>query len=63
MRVKLTEYGKELIAKDENPYPYTIDEDGYSKFQMWVLMRLFGQHCYIGSTELLFETEIKLVLE
>lgn len=64
VRVKLTDYGKELIAKDpDGPYPYTVDEDGWSEFQLWVLMDIFGRHCFCGSVKLPFETEMKVVLE
>jgi hypothetical protein len=64
VRVKLTNYGKELIANDpDGAYPYSVDEDGWSEFQLWVLMELFGRHCYCGSVKLPFETPMKIVLE
>ena len=36
------------------------DKDGWSKWQLWSLMRDFGPHIYAGAP-LLFETEIEIV--
>ena len=59
IKVKLTDYGKDiyyhqydelnnrLIANGGKPleprYP-DVDDDGYSKFQLWSFMRLYGEH-------------------
>ena len=66
--VKLTEHGykihkefwediyKQCNMKYQKP---VCDENGYVKFQMWDLMRVFGKH--IGSgVELPFETDVFL---
>lgn len=64
VRVKLTDYGKELIANDPyGPYPYTVDEDGWTEFQLWVLMELFGSHLHCGNIKLPFDPSMKIVLE
>ena len=42
------------------PYPYKppmVDKDGYSKFPLWELMQLFGEHLSLGM-EVPFDTEI-----
>lgn len=52
-RVKLTEYGKQVIdqANKENKlYPkvisYQCDDDGYLTTELWDVMYLFGSHMY-----------------
>lgn len=69
--VKLTQKGKDELKRQHDdlvsnypnyisPYiPPKEDEHGYSKFQMWVLMKNLGHLCVIG-LELPFETEVKL---
>lgn len=37
-----------------------VDEDGWSRFQLWTLMQEFGPHISIGM-DVPFETEIKIV--
>ena len=39
--------------------PPEVDEDGYSKFQLWDLMNTLGHTCRLGG-KLGFETTIKL---
>lgn len=43
-----------------NYTPPKIDDQGYSTFQLWDLMVVFGPHVYLGSNKLPFETEIEL---
>ena len=70
VKVRLTEYGKELHRKnweslwtsinrlDEHPYePPKTDADGYVEFQMWDLMGRLGKYCDWGC-DLPFETVI-----
>ena len=62
--VRLTDKGRKIVAEDpDGAYPYTEDENGWSKWQLWVLMQVFGQHCWNGVKELPFETEIKVIHE
>lgn len=64
IKVKLTKYGIEayeryihdnlplgfvLVGKFVIP-PARIDEDGYTKFQLWEFMQIFGEYFYIGNT-------------
>ena len=63
VRVRLTDYGRKILANDPmGPYPYT-EVDGWSTFQLWRLMELFGQYMFMGSPPVPFETEIMIVLE
>jgi hypothetical protein len=64
--IKLTKEGKKLYEKHYRtflPVQYPIpelpveDENGYSKWQLWYVMEIFGQ--YMGSNiNLPFETDI-----
>lgn len=68
--VKITPRGRDVVDMKNNEYTkrwgvralYTLpipDSDGYSKFQLWELMNLFGD--YIGTGyEVPFETNIIL---
>ena len=47
------QYQKELIK----PNMPVIDNEGYSEFQLWELMKIFGKHMYNGCNPP-FETEI-----
>lgn len=68
--VKLTDLGREvyrkrndgLLSKDTTikldiPEDKDVNSNGYSSFQMWSLMDIFGKHMYLGC-ENVFETEI-----
>ena len=62
VKVKLTEFGKNLWLEryrryNIEPSPMKVDENGYTSFQLWDLMYLFGEHVGIGK-DLPFETEI-----
>lgn len=61
VKVKLTEYGKQMLERDHNEfwsawgmldkYPYTPrkeDENGYMEFQLWSLIYQLGKYCNIG---------------
>ena len=62
VKVRLTEYGKELLKKDWEdfwssrgmldmfPYePKQPDENGYVRFQLWDLMYKLGKYCGLGA--------------
>jgi len=66
VKVKLTDYGEQIhygnyIAKGvsfcmKHKYrPPLIDEQGYSKFQLWDLMNIFGSVMYLGNPNVPFE--------
>lgn len=61
IKVKLTEHGKAILKKDVTDTlsmlkgfnypdysPYHTDEDGYTEFQLWNFMRIFGSHFCVG---------------
>lgn len=73
VRVKLTPIGKTIHAADHALFwascghpsppeyqPPKEDADGWSEWQLWVLMEAFGKHMHIGC-KLPFETAIELV--
>jgi len=78
VRVKLTPRGHEVnkrqheelflsIGKPEliEKYPYAPpveDEDGWSEWQLWHLMKTFGSSCGCGS-DLVMSTEIEFITE
>lgn len=65
IKVKLTEYGKDiydhsndsLMIKPENekikkwlePIPLEYDDEGYVQFQLWNFMHIFGKHMFNGA--------------
>ena len=68
--VKLNEYGTQVLRdgydrlhedfKSRFEYrPPKVDEDGYTKMQLWSVMSSFGAWCGLGMTPP-FDTEIKL---
>ena len=69
IRVRLTDYGKSVYAakidainayygrkviKDNQP---SIDAEGYSRFQLWDFMNIFGEVLYMGNTEIVIENQ------
>lgn len=69
IKVKLTKYGIEayeryiknalpcslvLVGKFFIP-PARIDEEGYTKFQLWEFMQIFGEYFYMGNTHQVIE--------
>ena len=70
VKVKLTEYGKQMLERDHiefwggrgmlDKFPYKPreeDENGYVEFQLWSLMYQLGKYCNIGCV-MPFETII-----
>ena len=69
--VKLTDYGLEILKKAHEDFmkqysnvrigefekPKT-DKDGYTSFQLYELMNIFGPYLSAGTQELPFETDI-----
>jgi hypothetical protein len=47
VKVKLTDHGRDLLAKKRR-LTQQPDEAGYTKFQLWELMNIFGEHLYNG---------------
>ena len=49
IKVKLTEKGIDILKQRYGTdYPIDIDDEGYTKFQMWDFARLFGEHMGMG---------------
>lgn len=67
VKVRLTDIGRTIHRKDFdqlgmkslNYAPPEEDSRGWSEWQLWELMRLFGPHLYNGCC-VPFETEIKI---
>jgi len=74
VKVKLTEYGLSILRANNDklndetegafgPFkPPKTDQEGYTEYQLWVLMSEFGQKLWNGCNPP-FETEILLKLE
>jgi hypothetical protein len=60
IRIKSTDYGKRIINQQQFPYLYEEDDEGWSDWQLWVVMFTFGKHMYNGAV-LPFETEIEVL--
>ena len=71
VEVQLTERGRNILQENhdklyfafDNKYPYrppVEDENGWSKWQLWCLMREFGDHVHIGFDPP-FKTTIRLL--
>jgi hypothetical protein len=60
VKVKLTEYGwgiweRAWMVLGLAPPKKKIDEDGFTAFQLWDLMHVFGATMWIGNTNIAFE--------
>jgi hypothetical protein len=66
VRVKLNQHGKQLYSDYWSPYAWLkepeIDDEGYTQFQMWQLMNIFGTHLYNGC-KTPFETTILIPMD
>lgn len=61
VHVRLTAKGKSILDPQiaTNGYArYSEDSEGWSRWQLWVLMDLFGEHLFNGC-ELPFEANIR----
>ena len=73
IKVKLTDYGKDIYyhqydelnvslinngVKPLEPRFPEEDENGYSKFQLWSFMRLYGEHMKLGGPEVVDPLDI-----
>ena len=58
VRVRLTKRGKEIIDAEGISMP-NEDKNGYSEWQLWYLMKIFGQYLYNGCN-VPFETTIQI---
>ena len=64
--VKLTDYGREIWRTSNlslnlpPPTPVAEDREGWSSWQMWLLMEVFGPYIHMGATSLPFEPTIRI---
>lgn len=77
IKVKLTEHGKAILEHEvadtmnmlknlnfsSDYFPYPEDEDGYTEFQLWKFMRIFGAYFYNGCTQIIENNEIIFIDE
>lgn len=62
VRVKLTTLGREIVKAKFGPRFTVKEKDGWSTWQLWELMEVFGPYIETGR-DLPFETEIEIVEE
>lgn len=77
IKVKLTEYGKFVLGREvadtmsmlrtlnvsDEYSPYPEDDAGYTEFQLWNFMRIFGTHFEVWSPLMIENNEIVIVDE
>lgn len=63
IKVKLTDFGKEIFYKKLDEFDKRLvssalleeDENGWTKFQLWEFMNIYGKYLYNGATKLPIE--------
>lgn len=77
VKFKLTDYGREVhsryykdLIKDNDDlfkiFKYVdlqVDENGYSKMQLWKFMQIFGKEMFLANKEVIKPLEIIYTLE
>lgn len=77
IKVKLTERGKAILEHEvadtinilknlnfsDDYFPYPEDTNGYTEFQLWNFMRIFGNYFYIGCPPIIEKNEIIFIEE
>lgn len=72
VKVRLTNFGKEIIRDTNDKMSrllgekvalYKVDEEGYTTFQMYQLMNIFGQYMNVGIVEVPFQLDIKITFD
>ena len=61
VKVKLTEYGKDVFKRKSYFKLKKEDEDGYTEFQLWDFMSIFGSEMRITLQNMPFDTNIIFV--
>lgn len=63
VKVRLTDYGRDILRQklDLRHSFERVDAQGYTKFQLWELMNIFGSYIYNGSTRQCFNANIALL--
>jgi hypothetical protein len=60
VRIKVTGYGCEILEHKDLAWLEKPDEDGWSEWQLWVVMETFGPYIHLGR-EVPFETTIEIL--
>lgn len=77
IKVKLTEYGNSILEREiadtisilktlnfsDEYFLYPEDDEGYTEFQLWNFMRMFGTHFEAGSPLMIESNEIVIIDE
>lgn len=71
IKVKLTEHGRSILEKEITAFgilkrfdgykyysPYNTDDEGYTEFQLWNFMRIFGPYFWNGCPQIIEHNEI-----
>ena len=69
VKVKLTDFGKSILDKEvnklkqisgapDNYTPYETDDNGYTEFQLWQFINIFGDYVYNGAIQVIEDNEI-----
>ncbi len=65
VKVRLTDRGREILRQRRTALGLDAleirEDDGWSQWQLWELMSIFGPHIYLGTYPLPFETDIEIV--
>lgn len=72
IKVKLTDFGKSTLDKEvnklkqisgapDNYTPYETDDNGYTEFQLWQFMNIFGDYLYNGAIQVIENNKILVV--
>jgi len=61
VKVKLTNYGLNILKSKHKEFEQLkTDKEGYTEFQLWELMNIFGAYMYLSSVNLPFEHDIEI---
>lgn len=74
IQVKLTDFGKSILDEEvyrlkqvsgapDNYIPYETDDNGYTEFQMWQFINIFGDYLYNGAIQVIESNEILVEVE
>ena len=71
VKVKLSQAGFDILRGEHEKLrkavpmlgefkPPTVDDDGYTQFQLWNLMEVFGKYFYMSNSNYPFQMEIEI---
>ena len=71
IKVKLTDYGQQIHIKHYDKYLKSIfpesknipvkDENGYTKYQLWEFMNIFGAYVFNGEEQIIENNEVYIL--